>query len=151
MTSSPPSGARQARGSAIRCPACGSRIRPEESWCSLCHHSLLAAEPAAAQPGFLEPESHQPESQQPESQQQVSLKKRDPAVQSATDPSVIATADRLIAELAAAEAARARESGLAGMQGRFGGRNGGVILAVVGGVLLLVIGILGLTLLGLLV
>jgi len=141
MTSSPPSGARQARGSAIRCPACGSRIRPEESWCSLCHHSLLEPEPAAAQLGFLEPESQQP----------VSLKKRDPAVQSATDPSVIATADRLIAELAAAEAARARESGLAGMQGRFGGRNGGVILAVVGGVLLLVIGILGLTLLGLLV
>lgn len=30
-----------------RCPSCGSRTRPEERWCSLCHTSLLPA-PAPA-------------------------------------------------------------------------------------------------------
>ncbi|ABS04704.1 hypothetical protein [Kineococcus radiotolerans] len=33
-----------------RCPSCAARVRPEQDWCSLCHASLLPAEPAPAVP-----------------------------------------------------------------------------------------------------
>jgi hypothetical protein len=59
--------------------------------------------------------------------------------------------DRLIGELAAAEADRGRESRLGQLQDRFGTRGGAVTLAVIGGVVLLAVAILGLTVLGLLV
>lgn len=103
-------------------------MRPEESWCSLCHHSVQSAtpvEPRVDGPGVMT--NHEP-----------------------TDPVVVATADRLIAELAAAAADRGRESRLRTLQTKFGVRGGGVVLAVSGGVVLLAIGVLGLTLLGLL-
>jgi hypothetical protein len=67
------------------------------------------------------------------------------------DPAITATVDRLIAELAAAEADRGRESRLGQLQGRFGTRGGAVTLAVIGGVALLAVAIVGLTVLGLLV
>ena len=66
------------------------------------------------------------------------------------DGEPLSAADLLIAELAAAEAERIRDSRFGGLHSRFGTRNGGVILAVVGGLVLLATGIVGLTLLGLL-
>ncbi|MEZ0490734.1 hypothetical protein AB2L28_00600 [Kineococcus sp. TBRC 1896] len=38
-----PAGPARAAVAAQRCPSCGARTRPEESWCSLCHTSLLPA------------------------------------------------------------------------------------------------------------
>jgi hypothetical protein len=71
----------------------------------------------------------------------------------ALDPGVIAVAERLLAELAAAEARSEENSALGSLHARmseFGGRGGGALLAVVGGTVLLVVTILGMTLLGLL-
>ncbi|MEZ0164043.1 hypothetical protein AB2L27_04590 [Kineococcus sp. LSe6-4] len=34
-----------------RCPSCGSRTRPEEAWCSLCHTSLLPVPTPVPSPG----------------------------------------------------------------------------------------------------
>jgi hypothetical protein len=66
---------------------------------------------------------------------------------------VVAVAERLLAELAAAEARSEENSALGSLHARmseFGGRGGGALLAVVGGTVLLVVTILGMTLLGLL-
>lgn len=70
------------------------------------------------------------------------------------DQATTAMADRLLAELAAAETILDRESGLGSLRLKlagFGGSRGVVGLAVGAGTLLLVLGLLGLTLLGLLV
>jgi hypothetical protein len=145
MSSLSPAGPRKA-GSVTRCVACGSRLRPEENWCSLCHHSVSAGAPA--RPGDEAPTPPGDEAQLgPETEPEPFLRLPAP-VEPVPDPVVIAAADRLIAELAAAEAGRDRESGLGSLQDRLGARSG-LVLAVGGGVMLLVIGILGLTLLGL--
>ncbi len=74
--SSPPPRGGPRRRRAERCPSCGSRTRPEERWCSLCHTSLLpvpapvvaapaptavrpTAVPAPAAPRVLEDEDGQ--------------------------------------------------------------------------------------------
>ena len=126
-----------------RCPSCGSRLRPEESWCSLCHHNLLTdkpvevAEPAArgGPKGLDGP---------------ATFVTHMLAGEPLADPVAAATADRLIAQLAVAEADRDRESGFGALFAQLGAR-GGVVLAAISGVLLLAVGILGLTLFGLLI
>jgi hypothetical protein len=161
MSSTPSSQPRRSAGPATRCPACGSRLRPEETWCSLCHHNLLAV-PGTAAPllvteaaagtagtagtGVAGAAGAAPDGPEPE---RLSLVKSGSA-SAGPSTAVVSAADRLIAQLAAAEAERARTSGLGALHSRLGSRSGGVILAVVGGVVLLVAGVLGLSLLGLL-
>ena len=161
-------------GATARCRGCGARLRPGDTWCSLCHRNVLDG----PEPGPAELESHRPSVPEPALGAQA---RTDPALgaqartgpafgaeartgpalapapraaaddeRSPTDPAVLAAADRLIAQLASAEAALNRESPLNALQGRLGTRGGGVTLAVVGGLVLLGIGLLGLTLLGLL-
>lgn len=132
MSSSSLPGPGTSTGSATRCRGCGARMRPEETWCSLCHRSVLEVEPAAA------------EAQRPPEAQAAAEPGRP------VDPTVLAQADRLIAELAATQARDGRESPLQALQSRFGERSAGLILAGLGGLVLLAVGILGLTLLGLL-
>jgi hypothetical protein len=164
MSSTPSSQPRRSAGPATRCPACGSRLRPEETWCSLCHHNLLAV-PGTAAPlpvteaaagtagpagtagtGVAGAAGAAPDGPEPE---RLSLVKSGSA-SAGPSTAVVSAADRLIAQLAAAEAERARTSGLGALHSRLGSRSGGVILAVVGGVVLLGAGVLGLSLLGLL-
>jgi hypothetical protein len=163
MSSTPSSQPRRSAGPVTRCPACGSRLRPEETWCSLCHHNLLAVPETAAPLPVTEAAVTEaagtgaagtgaagagaaPDGPEPE---RLSLVKSGSA-SAGPSTAVLSAADRLIAQLAAAEAERARTSGLGALHSRLGSRSGGVILAVVGGVVLLMAGVLGLSLLGLL-
>lgn len=160
MSSSPSFRPQNAAEPVNRCPSCGSRVRPEDSWCSLCHHNLR---PTASEPTFEPAPTTEPGATtkpgpggtpsavtgEP-ARGPLSLVKTGLASVERPDPAVLSEADRLIAELAAAEAERARESGFGTWSGRLGTRTGGVLLAVVGGVVLLVTGLLGLSLLGLL-
>jgi hypothetical protein len=151
MSTAPSPGPGTPVGAARRCRACGARLRQQESWCSLCHSSVLDDEPALStpveasapakpvEPGALVEPGEPVEPGAPVG-----------PVERPADPAVAAAADRLLAQLAAAEAGRARESGLTALQGRLGVRGGGAMLAAIGGAILLVVGILGLTLLGLL-
>src|SRR5690349_2659953 len=166
MSSSSSSRPRSVTGPVTRCPACGSRVRPAETWCSLCHHNLVASatpKPAADQallePVVLDPVAQELDAEVEAGPAEVGAGSADgdagsaaadhEAIDEATEAAAESEADRLLAGLAADEAERARESRLHGWQNRFAGRSGPVILAVVGSAVLLVIGMLGLTLLGL--
>lgn len=73
-----------------RCPSCASRVRPEESWCSLCHADLR---PAPEPPGSTAPALVHEE---PPEQHDVP----------APDPQEVRRATEvMLAELAASEAA----------------------------------------------
>jgi hypothetical protein len=142
MSSSPSSRPRTAGSQTARCHSCGSRLRPEETWCSLCHQKVPTdtsdptdiSDPAdTSAPAKPEPE---PSLAAPVGR--LSAKQAD------------AEADRLITALAAAEADRARESRFGALQDRFGTGRSGLVLAVIGGVLMLGVGLVGLTVLGLL-
>jgi hypothetical protein len=161
MSSSSSSRPRSVAGPVVRCPACGSRVRPAETWCSLCHHNLVTSatpKPAADQ-ALLESVAQEPDAEVEVGPAEVGPGIADAgagpaaadheAIDEAMPAVAQSTADRLLAGLAADEAERARESRLHAWQNRFAGRSGAVILAVVGSVVLLVIGMLGLTLLGL--
>lgn len=124
---------------AARCPACGSRLRPDEKWCSLCHRDVVIIDPQAAPV----------EEERTTDLAPASFVEHRPAIERPADPVAAAAADKLITELAAAEAVRNRESGISTLSGQLGGRSGGLIVASIGGVALLVVIILGLTLLGL--
>ncbi len=168
MSSSPSSRPRNDGGPTARCHSCGSRLRPEETWCSLCHQRVLAATPIEpdagpaelAKSGEIGPFKEGTQASQP-LVDRVGELLVDRVGEGLVDRVGEATvngrkarssdeADRLIAKLAAAEADRHRDSRLAALHGRFGTARGGVMLAGIGGVILLVIAVIGMTVLGLL-
>jgi hypothetical protein len=151
MTSSP-SSTPPGTGQITRCSACGSRLRPEESWCSLCHHRVAddvppAVPAAAAGPGAeLDPVGPvDPVGPGDPADASIPVAPTRPA-----DPAVLAQAEQLLAVLAATEAEHGRDSRFSVLQNWVGSRGGGAIVAAAGGVLLLIVGMLGLTLLGVL-
>jgi hypothetical protein len=123
-----------------KCSACGRRLRPAETWCSLCHTVVPSVPVVPSGPSV------------PRQAESAPAAGRDGPVE--LDPAVDAVATRLLVELSAAESFRERGSGLGSVKlrlGGFGERTTGILVAVIGGMLLLVVAILGLTLLGLLV
>jgi hypothetical protein len=185
MSSSPSSRSAQASGTDRRCTKCGSRVRPEENWCSLCHTSIAAPGKGESEWGSIaalvdelgdipadEPQPPPDSAAEPESAADDSATDAsgdDSATDASGDDSATddedanldrsaaraeaaLAADRLLTELAAAEARRKRESGLNALQDKLGvgGRSTAVLIAAVGGALLLILTILGMTLLGLL-
>jgi hypothetical protein len=137
MMSSAPSPAPR-HAVADRCSSCGARLRPAETWCSLCHTPVTDGVPVAEDIPAAAPADPDPvEDDGPEA-----------------DPAVNAIADRLLTELAAAETILERESSLGSLRLKvteLAGGHGAILLAVGGGVLLLALSLLGLTLIGLLV
>jgi hypothetical protein len=169
MSSPSSSGPRNAAAAGARCRACGSRLRPTDTWCSLCHTSVApvggeAGSGAGPEPaGPLDPglpsafSGPSTPTGADRADPVAAADPADPADPVATPDSAdpvaaadpVVAADRLLAELAAAEAERARESGVGALQRKLGLR-GGLLIAVAGGAALLIVGILGLTLLGML-
>jgi len=149
--------ARHAVPAVGRCSNCGSRLRPDEVWCSLCHTSV-AGLPAQGgtdlEPGTdVVPGTEVESSTDVEPGTEVASAVVGERAEKELDPAVAAVADKMLAELEVAEADRARESGLESFRRRFGGlegNQGAIILAVGGGVFLLALSMVGLTLLGLL-
>jgi hypothetical protein len=167
MSSLPSSRSVKTSGTDLRCTKCGSRVRPEQTWCSLCHTSIsapgdwgsvtelvgelgdaLADEPspvsAAASDAATADEGVRAD-------EAVAADQSAAQVEAAQAEAAL-TADRLLVELAAAESGRTRESRLSALQGKLGlgGRSTAILIAGAGGVLLLTVMFLGLTLLGLL-
>jgi cytochrome c553 len=152
MSSAPSSGPRHARDAVGRCASCGARLRSEETWCSLCHAAVPEAMAADRWAPLLPAPAVEPV---PKGAEPGADGEPDPAVSGRADQ----LADQLLAELAAAEALRAQQTGLGALQLRFGSmlglgdlseRSRGIVLAVGGGIFMLFAGIIGLTLLGLL-
>jgi hypothetical protein len=182
MSSSPSSRSVTAAGNDARCPKCDARVRPGQTWCSLCHTDLSAASEEASTPAVVdelgdgpadtpqpadtadpsdaEPSNADPSTAEPATAatSNAETSNADPADEELTPERSAAlaeaalAADRMLVELAAAEADRARESGVHALQGRLGtgGRSTAMLIAGVGGALLLAVIVLGLTLLGLL-
>jgi hypothetical protein len=140
-------------------------LRPEETWCSLCHQRVPAATPIESDAGPAEhAKSRETGPRQQASQPLVDRvgellvdRVGEGLVDQVGEGTVNGRkarssdeADRLIAKLAAAEADRHRDSRLAALHGKFGTARGGVMLAGIGGVVLLVIAVIGMTVLGLL-
>ena len=143
----PSSPAGAAKPSATRCRNCGARLRPEETWCSLCHQNVVdetpnvpepRAEPLAEPGPFPEPGADPAESGPP-ARPGADL-----------DPELESAADRMLAELAASVTARSQESRFGALRSSLG-PYGGMILGLAAGITLLACGLLGLTLLGLFV
>jgi hypothetical protein len=163
------SGPRYAVDPAGKCRSCGSRLRPEATWCSLCHTAVddasslaagfldagfLDAEsgltPAAARPAVAIPAVPVHAAATPAVPMQADPERRP------IDPAVEAVAERLLAELAQDVSRNDQQTWLTGLLPRFerltglSGPGGRLVLTMAGGVLLLAGLILGLTLLGLL-
>jgi hypothetical protein len=140
MSSAPPPPPRHAVTAADRCLSCGSRLRPDEAWCSLCH-TKVAIQGEPDRPG-----------QGADAESDDGAETPGPDASSVPDPELAAVADRMLAELAASEKLVETQSrlGLLRLKLTGSGSRGPVALAVGGGVLLLVLGVLGLTVLGLL-
>jgi hypothetical protein len=158
MSSAPSTGPRSAAGTQTRCQSCGSRLRPEETWCSLCHTPVATAKDESQWAPLIPPEEPVRAAVPPDENPLLAASAAAAAYVAAlrsdapreADPDVAATAARLISELAASEADRSRESRFAQLQDRFGvsGKGGVVLIAAGGGVLFLVVGLVGLTVLG---
>ncbi len=167
MSSSPTSGPRHAVSTDGRCVSCGSRLRPDDAWCSLCHTPVATesvpaqwAPPVTADPA---PDNDTTPADDPVEQDDLGpdgLGKDDEddvapgGLRPDPGPEVSAAADQMIAELAAMEARRERESGVGLLRQRFSGlspRAAALVLAAGVGVGLLVVIILGLTVVGLVV
>lgn len=158
MSSAPSSGPRHVVD-ADKCRNCGARLRPEATWCSLCH-TTVAGVPEAGRWAPLLP------ADRPLADAVSELRREPSATETApmqatpeprpADPELEAAAERLLAELAQDEARRDRQTRLAAFRQwfeRLTGLTGAgreLVLAVSGGVVLLAGLILGLTLLGLL-
>ena len=132
---------------AARCRNCGARLRPEETWCSLCHQNVVDETPSVPEPR-VEPLAETALSPEPGAQQSEPVAAGRPAAD--VDPDVAAAADRMLAELAASVTAGGQESRFGALRGSLG-PYGGMILGLAAGVALLACGLLGLTLLGLFV
>jgi hypothetical protein len=145
-----------------RCTSCGARLRPEESWCSLCHASVpeapvLAEWAPPVEESIIRGAADQGvadlgESGEGESGQRAVVVGGEGAATAESDAEIAAAADQLLAELKRAEALLARESGLGKLRDLLGERSPratAVLLAGAGGVGLLILTILGLTLIGL--
>jgi hypothetical protein len=171
MSSSPSPGPGRAAAAAGRCSACGSRLRPDDAWCSLCHtavqtghvpdvgdmadethavpdHERRVTHTAVARPRDVArrdnpgPDVGRPDNSGPEM-----------AGPDVARPDVVATADRMLAGLAAAESARNQASSSGSLEAaltRLSRRGGGLLLAGVGAAVLLALLFLGFTVLGLL-
>jgi hypothetical protein len=159
MSSSPSTGPRSASGTQTRCQSCGSRLRPEETWCSLCHTPVATAKDESQWAPLIPPEepvrAPVPRDGNPLEAASAAAAAYIAARGAHTprreaDADVAATAARLLSELAASEADRSRETRFAQLQDRIGvsGKGGAVLIAAGGGVLFLVVGLVGLTVLG---
>jgi hypothetical protein len=158
MSSSPSSRSVSASGTDRRCTKCGSRVRPEQTWCSLCHTSVSAPSADESKWGSVaalvdELGDTLADEPPPPPFSAASTSAEDvTADRSTARAQAVLSADRLLIQLAAAEAGRSRESRLSALQEKLGtgGRSTAVLIAGIGGALLLAITVLGLTLLGLL-
>ena len=152
------------------CAECGSRLRPEDAWCSLCLTPVASAgQPAAPGPpavvaeavvdeevGADEVVDEEPEERLPEGWEDgvVVTGPRRGTEQRAL---ALASADRLIAELAASERTTSRHLRLGRLQYEVAERTGlapqgaGMLIGVAGGCALLLVLVLALTVLGMLV
>ena len=162
MSSSPFAGSSPRAGTELRCRTCRARLRPEETWCSLCHTPVATVEDTSQWAPLIPPEEpvrapapRMAAAENPlaaasaAAAEYVAGRSTDGEPEPRTlDRDPDAVADRLIADLAVAEAARGQESRFAVWSSRFSGRGGGVMLAAVGGVVLLAAGLIGLTVLG---
>jgi hypothetical protein len=119
----------------LRCLVCGAKVRTEENWCSLCHTPVgqggPVEEPAPATDGTDGTDSTDGDRPAPRP----------------VDPEAAAAAEKLLAQLAADEAAREATWNVVPREGLSGRR--GMALAIGGGVAFAVLLVLGLTLLGL--
>ncbi len=137
-----------------RCRQCGSRLRPDDEWCSLCLTPVRA--PAPVEP-VLPSAARTADQPAPETVRVSAGHPAGPARPpvTAVDPEVIAVADRMLAELALASAVE-RNTGLHRLLARTAERTGlsgtgaGLVLAAAGAGVFLVVLIVALTLVGLL-
>lgn len=151
------------------CAQCGSRLRPEDAWCSLCFAPRAGAGPSPGVPREAPPEvppkvsREVPREPAPESddaalpegwEDGVVLTNPRPAAGNRSE--ALASADRLIAQLAVSERAAQRGSRLGRLQSEVAARTGlapggaGAVIGAAGGVALLLGLIVVLTVLGLL-
>jgi hypothetical protein len=123
----------------LRCLVCGAKVRPEENWCSLCHTPVghTPDGPAATAPDGADT---------PSGAAGTAGDGERPAPRE-VDPEAVAAAEKLLAQLAADEAAREDTWNVVPREGLSGRR--GTALAIGGGVAFALLLVLGLTLLGL--
>ena len=141
-----------------RCRACGSRLRPDDAWCTLCLTRVAPEEPEAVAPAgpeaaeaAAEPEAGEAaaeaEAAEPEGAEAADV--AGPRTPADVDPAEAARreaeAERMLAELSATES-RAVPSRLAALNP--GGRAGGVVLALLGGVVVLAVLMAGMAVAG---
>jgi hypothetical protein len=147
-------------GATTRCRSCGSRLRPDDEWCTLCLTRVVPDEPEADTAGpeaesepepEPEPESgSEPEAAGDEADEAAEATGEVPdGVPAEVDPDELARreaeAERMLAELSASES-RAVPSRLAALNP--GGRAGGVVLATLGGVVVLAVLMAGMAVVG---
>jgi hypothetical protein len=124
-------------------------LRPEETWCSLCHQNVVDETPSVPEPRAepaldADPGPIPIPGAEPAEPVVAALAGAD------VDPELVAKADRMLAELAASVTTGSQESRLGALRSSLG-PYGGMILGLAAGITLLACGLLGLTLLGLFV
>ena len=131
-----------------RCRSCGSRLRPEDEWCTLCLTRVAPEEPEEPQQseqpeepaaGATEPEplaADSPVEADAEDAARDDEDDEDDPDEAARRRAREAEAERMLAELAATES-RALPPRLAALN--TGGRAGGAVLATLGGVVVLAV------------
>ena len=125
---------RRAEPAADACPSCGSRVRPDQSWCTLCHAVLGPTEVGQTEVGQTEPGQTEPVVPVPEPAAAPDRSTDPDSVPDSVPVPAPAVVQAMLAELAMVE----RRDGLPPSVSRLVG-DGPVGRAAVGAVALLVV------------